>query len=101
MTKSFKTLKNKMSTGAQTAVNEKKQDLLKVALLQDIREAKNITQEEMANKLNTKQANVSRTERRRDLKLSTLKSHIEAMGGELDIVARFPTNEIHLDLKEL
>ena len=101
MAKSFNILKEKMSAKAQLAVKEKKQQLLKAALLQDIREAQNITQEELAEKLQTKQANVSRTERRKDLKLSTLKNHIEAMGGELDIVARFPTNEIHLDLKEL
>jgi len=90
-----------MSTEAKKAISEKKEKLLKAALLQDIREAQNITQQEMALRLNTKQANVSRTERRHDLKLSTLKNHIEAMGGELDIVARFPTNEVHLDLKEL
>ena len=55
----------------------------------------------MAVKLNTKQANVSRTERRRDMKLSTLKRYIEAMGGELDIVAKFASNEVHLNVKEL
>ena len=67
----------------------------------EIRENLNITQEDMAVKLHTKQANVSRTERRRDMKLSTLKRYVEALGGELDIVARFPSNEVHLSLKEI
>jgi hypothetical protein len=35
------------------------------------------------------------------MKLSTLKRYIEALGGELDIVAKFPANDIHLNLKEL
>ncbi|MCX7089934.1 MAG: XRE family transcriptional regulator [Legionellales bacterium] len=101
MNKSFSTLKSKMSLTAQKAVEEKTNQLLKEVLLYEIREQLHITQEEMAAKLNTKQANISRTERRRDMKLSTLKRYIEAMGGELDIVAKFASNEVHLNVKEL
>lgn len=101
MTKSFSALKNKMSLTAKKAVEEKTSQLLKEVLLHEIREKMHITQEEMAAKLNTKQANVSRTERRRDMKLSTLKRYIEAMGGELDIVAKFASNEVHLNLQEI
>lgn len=101
MAKSFTTLKNKMSEPAQRAVEEKRTQQLKEVLLYEIREELHITQETMAEKLNTKQANVSRTERRKDMKLSTLKRYIEAMGGELDIVAKFATNVVHLNLKEI
>lgn len=101
MNKPFSTLKSKMSLTAQKAVEEKTNQLLKEVLLYEIREQLHITQEDMAAKLNTKQANISRTERRRDIKLSTLKRYIEAMGGELDIVAKFASNEVHLNLKEL
>jgi DNA-binding transcriptional regulator YiaG len=101
MSKSFSILKNKMSLTAKKAVEEKTSLLLKEVLLHEIREQLHITQEDMAAKLNTKQANVSRTERRRDMKLSTLKRYIEAMGGELDIVAKFASNEVHLNVKEL
>ncbi|CAM4456548.1 MAG: hypothetical protein LEGION0403_FIIPPAGN_02775 [Legionella sp.] len=101
MSKSFSSLKNKMSLTAKKAVEEKTSLLLKDVLLYEIREQLHITQEDMAAKLNTKQANVSRTERRRDMKLSTLKRYIEAMGGELDIVARFASNEVHLNVTEL
>ena len=101
MNTSFSTLKSKMSLTAQKAVEEKTNQLLKEVLLYEIREQLHITQEEMAAKLNTKQANISRTERRRDMKLSTLKRYIEAMGGELDIVAKFASNEVHLNVKEL
>ncbi|MFA5959523.1 MAG: helix-turn-helix transcriptional regulator [Tatlockia sp.] len=101
MAKSFSTLKNQMSMPAQKAVEQKTSQLLKEVLLYEIREQLHITQETVAEKLNTKQANVSRTERRRDMKLSTLKKYIEAMGGELDIIARFPSNEVHFNVKEL
>jgi DNA-binding transcriptional regulator YiaG len=101
MAKSFSALKNKMSLTAQRAVDEKTGQLLKEVLLCEMREQLHITQEYMAAKLNTKQANVSRTERRRDMKLSTLKRYIEAMGGELDIVAKFASNEVHLNVKDL
>ena len=101
MSKSFSTLKNKMSLTAKNALEEKTSLLLKEFLLHEIREQLHITQEDMAATLKTKQANVSRTERRRDMKLSTLKRYIEAMGGELDIVAKFASNEVHLNVKEL
>ncbi len=101
MGKSFSTLKNKMSLTAKKTVKEKTSQLLKEVLLYEIREQLRITQEDMAIKLNTKQANVSRTEKRRDMKLSTLKRYIEAMGGELDIVAKFASNEVHLNVKDL
>ena len=35
-------------------------------------------------------------EKRTDMYLSTLRSHIQAMGGELDIVARFPDGEVRI-----
>lgn len=101
MAKSFLTLKNKMSAFAQHAITEKTNQLLKDVLLHELREKLHITQDEVALKLKTKQANVSRTERRKDMKLSTLKRYIEALGGELDIVVRFPTSEVHLSLKEI
>ena len=40
-----------------------------------------------------KQENVSRMERREDMKISTLKDYIEALGGEIQINAVFPDNK--------
>ena len=44
----------------------------------------------MARTLGVKQAAVSKLERRTDMYVSTLRGLIEAMGGTLEIVARFP-----------
>jgi transcriptional regulator with XRE-family HTH domain len=58
--------------------------------LQDLRKARELTQQRMAELLGIKQANVSRIEKRSDLLLSTLGSYVAAMGGRLRLVAEFP-----------
>lgn len=58
--------------------------------LQDIRKARKLTQEQMATILNIGQDSISRLEKRSDMMLSTMRSYIEAMGGSLELVVRFP-----------
>ncbi|MGB3293158.1 MAG: XRE family transcriptional regulator [Phormidesmis sp.] len=58
--------------------------------LQELRKAHGLTQEALAAELNIKQENVSRIEKRSDLLLSTLRGYVEAMGGELQLVVKFP-----------
>ena len=43
------------------------------------------------------QAAVLSLERRTDLYLSTLRSYIEAVGGEVEIIARFPHHVVRID----
>jgi DNA-binding XRE family transcriptional regulator len=57
--------------------------------LRELRKALNLTQKEMAERLNKGQDTVSRIEQRYDLLLSTLQSYIRSLGGELDLVCRF------------
>ncbi|MFO0959709.1 MAG: XRE family transcriptional regulator [Isosphaeraceae bacterium] len=66
------------------------------ATLRQLREARVRSQEEMARKLHIKQAAVSKLERRADMYLSTLRGFIEAMGGQLEIVARFPDRAVRI-----
>ena len=61
-----------------------------LATLRDLREAVERTQEELAASLGVGQDTVSRIERRSDILLSTLRRYVEAMGGELELAARFP-----------
>lgn len=58
--------------------------------LQQLRKAREQSQQELAVRLGVKQAEVSRLERRADMYLSTLRSYVEAMGGRLEITAWFP-----------
>ncbi|MFA6244693.1 MAG: XRE family transcriptional regulator [Candidatus Hydrogenedentales bacterium] len=58
--------------------------------LRDLRRARKLTQVRVAKTLGITQDSVSRLEHRSDLLLSTLRKTIEAMGGNLTIVAEFP-----------
>jgi predicted transcriptional regulator len=58
--------------------------------LRELRKVREISQTQLAEKLGVKQEQVSRIEQRRDAHISTLKRTIEAMGGELIVLAQFP-----------
>jgi DNA-binding XRE family transcriptional regulator len=58
--------------------------------LRELRHARKLTQVRMAKALGIKQDSVSRLEKRSDLLLSTLRKTVEAMGGNLSLVAEFP-----------
>lgn len=55
-----------------------------------------MTQESIAEALDMTQGEVSRLERRADLYVSTLRRFVEAMGGSLELVARFPNGDAEL-----
>ena len=61
--------------------------------LQELRERRGVTQEQVAGQLETSRPNVSRIEREIDVRMSTLQRYVEALGGELELVARFPDGE--------
>lgn len=57
--------------------------------LKHLRKARHLTQVQMARALNLGQDSISKLESRSDLLISTLQSYIEAMGGQLKIIAEF------------
>ena len=61
--------------------------------LSDLRKSKEMTQEEVAERLGGRQVYVSRLERRSDMKLSTLRDYIKAIGGHLQLMVTFPKGE--------
>ena len=58
--------------------------------LQRLRRANGMTQAAMAQALGIGQDGVSRLEQRSDMRLSTLRGYVEALGGRLSVVAEFP-----------
>lgn len=58
--------------------------------LRDLRKAVGRTQTAVAKRLKVGQHAVSKLEARSDMYISTLRGFVEAMGGELQLVARFP-----------
>ncbi|HET8883545.1 MAG TPA: helix-turn-helix domain-containing protein [Solimonas sp.] len=61
--------------------------------LRDLRKAMSRTQAEVAKSLKVGQDAVSRYEQRADMLLSTLQGYVQAMGGELDLIVKFPNRE--------
>ena len=93
----MKTLKQKMRVIG--AVRRKKVEARAAALiaeemtLQELRQARKLTQVRIAKVLGISQDGVSRLEKRSDFLLSTLRKTVEAMGGNLSLIAEFPDRE--------
>lgn len=61
--------------------------------LRELRKAHGLAQQRVAEKLGIGQDGVSRLEKRSDLLISTLRGYVEAMGGQLSLIAEFPDRE--------
>lgn len=96
MSKSFNKLRNKMSPDTQQRAIAKTHVLAQEMLLAEVRQAKNMSQEKLAEIMNTKQASISKMEKRVDMYISTLRSYIEALGGKLEIYADFPEGKLEI-----
>ena len=89
--KTLAQMKAKLTPARRAAINKRMKILAQEELtLADLRKAQNITQASLAQKLGVNQSTVSQVESSTDLYLSTLRKHVEAMGGELTLTARFP-----------
>jgi transcriptional regulator with XRE-family HTH domain len=85
-----------MAPERQKRVHERAQALLAELPLQELRQARRMTQEALARRLGSQQALVSKLERRADMYVSSLRTYVEALGGELEIVARFPNGAVRI-----
>lgn len=65
--------------------------------LEQLREGLGISQEELASLMEVQQPAISKLVRRPDMKVSTLRDLIAAMGGELHITATFPDRSVEID----
>ena len=90
MAKKFKELRAKMSPEAQALADKKAQDMLAKMPLKELRQARGLSQKKLAEALHIQQPSIAKMERRTDMYISTLRSHIEAMGGKLEVLAKFP-----------
>ena len=97
MAKNWETLQAKMSPERREANRGAAEEMLAAMPLDELRNARNITQTHLAQLLNITQASVSKMEKRTDMYVSTLRSFIQAMGGELEIKAVFPEGTVRID----
>lgn len=90
MAKPIEELFSKLSPEAQAKVNLKTQELLTAIRLAKLRKQRGFTQAQVAQAMHIKQPTVAQLEKRGDVQLSTLRQYLETLGGELEIVAKFP-----------
>ncbi len=97
MSKPFQNLLDKMPSERRNRIRLKTKLLKDQMALRELREALDLTQEQLARSLNMKQAAISKFEHQSDIYLSTLRRILHAMGGELKIVVQFEDGEVLID----
>ena len=94
--RNFKELEAKMPREARARVAARIQETLANMALNELRAARQLTQEHLADLLRINQAAVSKMERRTDIYISTLQDFVRAMGGQLVITVVFPEGEVQI-----
>ncbi len=97
MAKKYKHLRASMDEASRQRAEARAQTILMEMPLQELRQARKLSQETLAELLGQRQSGISKIEQRTDMYVSTLRKYIEAMGGHLDIVARFPDGEVRIN----
>jgi DNA-binding XRE family transcriptional regulator len=96
MAKKFSELLEKMSPERRAKIDTEVKKTLAEMPLQELRNARGLSQVMLAEALHIQQPAIAKMEKRTDMYISTLRSHIRAMGGELDIIARFPDGDVKI-----
>lgn len=96
MAKKFSDLRAQMSPESQVRAEAQAQAMLAEMPLNELRQARGLSQKMLAEVLQVQQPSIAKLEKRTDMYLSTLRSHIEAMGGQLEVIARFPDGAVKI-----
>jgi predicted transcriptional regulator len=88
--RSFNELRKGMSPERQARNAEATQAMLHEMALHELRQAREKSQVELARDLQVGQPAVAKMEQRADMYVSNLRRYVEALGGKLEITARFP-----------
>ena len=96
MAKKFAELRGRMPPESSARAEAKAQAMLAEMPLNELRQARGLSQKMLAEVLHVQQPAIAKIETRTDMYISTLRSHIEAMGGKLEVVARFPDGAVKI-----
>ncbi|RKZ52729.1 MAG: transcriptional regulator [Candidatus Parabeggiatoa sp. nov. 3] len=97
MAKNFLDLHNARTSEAKARVEARVQRALSEMPLQELQTARLLSQQQLANILDIEPASIHQLERGTDMYITTLRSHIESMGGQLDITAHFPDGNVSIN----
>ena len=90
----FRELTKGFSPERKARVADKAAALETALALHELRKNRAVSQEELAAKLSVGQPAVAKLERRADMYVSNLRRYVEALGGTLEITARFPDGTV-------
>jgi len=90
----FKDLVQDLTPERRANIESKKAELREEMALHELRQALGVSQEALADKLDVLQPAIAKLERRADIRISSLRKLIEAMGGSLEIRAHFPHGDV-------
>jgi len=96
MAKKLAKLEAKMRPEAREWVRHEVAKTMAGMPLNELRNARGLSQQTLAEALRIQQPAIAKIEKRTDMHISTLRNYIRAMGGELDIIARFPDGDVRI-----
>lgn len=94
--KSFKTLTADFSKERRHRIETLKGNLREEMTLAELRQARRLTQETMGETLHVGQPSIAKLEKRTDMYVSNLRRFVQAMGGDLQIIASFPDGAVKI-----
>jgi DNA-binding XRE family transcriptional regulator len=97
MAHNWREIRRALSPQQEETTREYVKSVVESVTLNQLREARSLTQVNLANILGINQGSVSKMEKRTDMYISTLRSFIQAMGGQLQIKAVFPEGEVQIE----
>ena len=100
-TLSYDSVANELMTPAsRTRARKRANAILKRMTLDELRKDRKMTQGKLAHAMKMQQSEVSRLEKRAEVKLGTLRNYVSALGGHIEIRAVFPDKQVELALAD-
>lgn len=96
MAHNFDKLKKGMKPQNLRKARAKAKEMMAEMLLAEIRKEAGFTQEDIAHVLKIKQPSLSKLESQDDMQISTLQRLIQALGGQLELIAHMPGGDIQI-----
>ena len=96
MAKKFSELTANWSQERKERVSARTKKMIEEMPLQELRRAMEMSKKTLADLLELDKPSVSKIEHQTDMLVSTLRSYLEALGGELEIVAKLPTGNVKI-----
>jgi transcriptional regulator with XRE-family HTH domain len=98
MAKTFDDLVKRTTTKRTRELAAKRtRKLLGELLISEVRKLAGKSQRQVAHELGIKQPSLSKLEKQSDMQISTLQRIVAALGGELEVVAKFPKGNVKID----